>query len=285
MDQTRTSLDRTTSGRRTAPPLRRRFVHREGTGVRGERPIAIAIAVAVLLAACGGDGSDAARSPGDASVLFDGPARRLLPHEAGRTASCRAVAPTAGETTTGTFAPRVLTDDGTSFVVEQRSEDGAWTRLHARDDGEEIRAEAFEDAEAGLRPLAPPAVLVRTPVVAGQTIRGGFHRSLAVVLHTGDGDVRREVPFEGTSERTALGFDEAPVDGRVYPGAIRFGIVANGRASVPTPVGTISLSLEVTGEETLAPDVGLVREEIDLVLRAGGGSASAHVATVRVDGP
>ena len=168
MDQTRTSLDRTTSGRRTAPPLRRRFVHREGTGVRGERPIAIAIAVAVLLAACGGDGSDAARSPGDASVLFDGPARRLLPHEAGRTASFRAVATTAGETTTGTFATRVLTDDGTSFVVEQRSEDGAWTRLHARDDGEEIRAEAFEDAEAGLRPLAPPAVLVRTPVVAGQ---------------------------------------------------------------------------------------------------------------------
>ena len=54
---------------------------------------------------------------------------------------------------------------------------------------------------------------------------------------------------------------------------------------MPTPVGTISLSLEVTGEETLAPDVGLVREEIDLVLRAGGGSASAHVATVRVDGP
>jgi hypothetical protein len=295
MDQTRTSLDRTTSGRRIAPPprgrpsppLRRRFVHRDGAGVHGERPtaIAIAVAVAVLLAACGGDGSDAARSPGDASVLFDGPARRLLPHEAGRTASFRAVATTAGETTTGTFATRVLTDDGTSFVVEQRSEDGAWTRLHARDDGEEIRAEAFEDAEAGLRPLAPPAVLVRTPVVAGQTIRGGFHRSLAVVLHTGDGDVRREVPFEGTSERTALGFDEAPVEGRVYPGAIRFGVVANGRASVPTPVGTISLSLEVTGEETLAPDVGLVREEIDLVLRAGGGSASAHVATVRVDGP
>ncbi|MEI8357674.1 MAG: hypothetical protein WCH13_04235, partial [Deltaproteobacteria bacterium] len=113
MDQTRTSLDRTTSGRRIAPPLRRRFVHREGTGVRGEPPtaiaIAIAIAVVVLLAACGGDGSDAARSPGDASVLFGGPARRLLPHEAGRTASFRAVATTAGETTTGTFATRVLT--------------------------------------------------------------------------------------------------------------------------------------------------------------------------------
>ncbi|MBU6284073.1 hypothetical protein KGQ64_17650 [bacterium] len=251
------------------------------------RGAAASITIAAVLAGCGdgGSGGGDASVPPREVVLFDGPAAGLLPHEEGRTAEFRATATAGGESTTASFTTRVVVDDGRSFVVEQRSGSGGWTRLHAVDDGSEIRIETVEDDETGTRALAPPAVLVRTPVVAGETIRGGFHRSLPVVLRTADGEVRTTVPFEGTSERTALGFDEAPVDGRVHPGAIRWALLASGRASVPTPVGTIALRLEIAGEETLAPGVGLVHEEIDLVLRAGSGSASAHLSTVRVAGP
>jgi len=258
--------------------------HMPRPGLAQVRGAAAAIALAGLLAACG-DGAAGAPAATPATTLFDGPAGRLLPHEAGRTASFRVVATAGGRETSSAFTTRVVEDDGRDFVVEQRSEAGSWTRLHASDDGAEIRVHAVEDAEGGTRPLDPPGVLARTPVVVGETIRGGFHRSLAVTLRTADGEIRRVVPFEGVSERTPLGFDEEPVDGRVLPGAIRFAVAANGRASVPTPVGTIELDLEVSGEETLAPDVGFVREEVDLVLRAGGSSATAHVATVRVAEP
>lgn len=294
MERARTTLDRRIDDGPHSPGGRPRGTQRQQPGrsdaisartITTHAALARAIAFAAVLAGCGtGDGGDAA-TPGSGIVLFDGPAEHLLPHDVGRTARFRAVATSGDTETTGLLTTRVVSVDGSSFVVEQRSENGMWTRLHARDDGDEIRAVAAEDAESSLRTLDPPVVLVRTPVVAGDTVRSGFRRSLAIVLHTADGDVSRIVPFEGTSERTAIGFDETPLDGRVHPGAIRFRIVATGRASVPTPVGTITLSLDTEGEETLAPDVGLLREEVDFLLRAGGGSARAHVATVRVGEP
>ncbi|MFM7736799.1 MAG: hypothetical protein ACKPBU_12570 [Alphaproteobacteria bacterium] len=232
----------------------------------------------VFLAACGSGGADSGPSePGGGKVLFVGPARRLVPHEEGRSALFRVTATTGGATTTTALRTRVASDDGTSFVVEQRAEDGSESRLHARDVGAEIRAEAVVDGDGVLRAVDPAAVLVRTPVVAGEPVQGGFQRSLAVVLRGTDGDVRVVVPFEGTSERTPLGLDE--------DGAIRFGVVADGAATVPTAVGTIGFRLRVTGEESLAPDVGLVREELDLELRAGSGTATAHLSTLRMDAP
>jgi len=252
----------------------------------GMRRFAAVAALAALVGGCG-DGSGEAEPgpPSRGDVLFHGPARGLLPHELGRSALFRAVATAGDSTITATFATRVVEDDGSTFTVEQESESGERSRLHAVDDGSEIRAVASWDEDSGRREITPPAVLVRTPVVAGEPVRSGFRRSLAVVLHTADGDVRRVVPFEGTSERTPLGFADATLDGTTPPDAIRFALVASGRASVPTPVGTIALELEIAGEETLAPGVGLVREEIDLVLRAGGASATARLSTVRIETP
>ncbi|MFM8412667.1 MAG: hypothetical protein ACKOCT_20635, partial [Alphaproteobacteria bacterium] len=88
----------------------------------------------VFLAACGSGGADSGPSePGGGKVLFVGPARRLAPHEEGRSALFRVTATTGGATTTTTLRTRVASDDGTSFVVEQRAEDGSESRLHARD--------------------------------------------------------------------------------------------------------------------------------------------------------
>ena len=252
----------------------------------GMRGVVAAAALAVLVGGCGdGTGEADPGPPSRGDVLFDGPAAGLLPHELGRSAFFRAVATAGDSATTATFATRVVEDDGRTFVVEQESASGERTLLHAVDDGSEIRTVASWDEEWGQREITPPVVLVRTPVVAGEPVRGGFRRSLAVVLRGADGDLRRVVPFEGTSERTPLGFADTALDGTTPPGAIRFALVASGRASVPTPVGTIALELEIAGEETLAPGVGLVREEIDLVLRAGGASATARLSTVRVEAP
>lgn len=277
-------------GRTRRPRRRARSEDRPPGGrsriTRPRGAIGFAFALAGFLLGCGspsGQGIDG--PPGPGSVLFEGPARGLLPHEEGQSAVFRATATIAGSTTTATFVTRIVADDGERFVVEQRAEDGARSRLHARDEGEEIRVEAVEEDDGLLRSIDPAPVLIRTPVVAGESIRGGFRRSLAVVLHGGEGDLRVVVPFEGTSERTPLDLDDRPVAGRTYPGAIRFGLSASGRASVPTNAGPIALTLEITGEETLAPAVGLVREEIDLVLRAGNGSATAHLETVRAQDP
>ncbi len=234
------------------------------------------------LAACG-DGSD---GDGPPEVLFSGAAGELVPHGVGRSAAYRVTATGEGMSDQSGFTSTVVEEqaDGT-FVTRYVSATGAMAESLSRDTGSEVRVERFVNdpggAEEKVVELAPPVVVVRTPVVAGDPIESSFARTLELVITVQDTVIRRQVLFTGSARRVPEAREPVTVPGGTFD-AIRYAVSARGEVPIPVVGQTILLSVDVTGAEWFAPGVGGVKEDLELLLRADGERLTVRLLTERL---
>ncbi len=244
------------------------------------------------LVGCGGGsaGSDSDQEPTQPLVLFEGSARELLPHADGSVARFRSTASTTGEALTSTSTATVSGSSAEGeFATEHLLEDGRRARIEARDAGDEIAIERVvtdpgSDAEESVA-LDPPAILVRTPVIAQQRLRTSFVRTVDIAVTAEGSTVVRPVRFVGHAERTPIEVASVEVPAGSFAGAVRYALTATGSAAIEVLGLPVELTVEVEGEEWLAPGVGLVRESLDLVVRSAGSSASGRIVSERLATP
>lgn len=262
--------------------LRRRGAGRAtGTGWRAVTVATLAVALTLPLA-CGGGGAD-----GDAGrELFAGSASALVPHQTGRSASFRVTATSGGATDVSGFTATVTANaaDGT-FVTRYVSATGAVAESTSRDTGDEIVVERFindpggPDEQRAL--LDPPVGVVRTPVIAGETIESSFARTLELTIRVGDQTLRRQVLFVGQARRTAVETSPVTVPAGIYADAIRYAVEATGETSIPVLGESVTITVDVAGDEWFAPGVGGVKEDLEVTVRAGDESATIRFTTER----
>jgi len=255
------------------------------------------LTLGLTLAACGGAGSDG--SPDAGTVLFDGPAAALVPHETGRSTMFQATATNGSQSATSGFSATVLSNaaDG-SYVTEYVSRTGARLQTRSLDAGDEIRVveilsssgggEAGQDGRAAdaesadpPQPIDPPAVVVRTPVVAGRSIETGFARAIDLTLEIGGQTIERQVLFTGSARRTPKERAAVTVPAGTFE-AIRYAPSASGRSTLTIAGRPIDVLVDVAGDEWFAPGVGGVREALDVHVAAGGATADVHFVTERL---
>jgi hypothetical protein len=238
------------------------------------------LACLVPAVACGSGGG------GTGEVLFAGGAGELVPHGRGRSAVYRVTATAGGVTDVSSFSATV-TEDGADGVFQTRFESatGALARSVSRDTGGEIRVERFVNDPGGPDErdtvLAPPVVVVRTPVVAGDAIETSFARPLDLEVKTGDVVERRRVLFVGTARRVPEAWETVVVPAGSFD-AVRYEVAAHGEATIPVLGTSLRLTAEVTGHEWFAPGVGGVEERLEVELRAGGTEETVRFVTERV---
>ncbi len=245
---------------------------------------AMAILGAVL-SSCGGSES---RDVGSHAVLFDGPPGELLPHEIGRTSRFLVSARSGDDTIWSLFTTRVLSEgpDG-EFILESAPDGGRPRRIRAREVGDQVRLEAVavEQPDGFLwADVRPPAVLVQTPVIAGEALETRFVRTVEVLLEIDGVQQARSITFEGTSERTPRAREEIIVGDRALS-ALAFDV--RGESQLAS-VGDLAddgsaptLRLALRGTEYRSPGVGLVREVAKLTIQVGDANAVVHLRTER----
>ena len=243
--------------------------------------VAVLLAATVALA-CGG-GSD---GDGDGELLFDGSAAELLPHPTGRSASFRVTATQDGASDVSSFTSTVTGNapDGT-FVTRYVSKTGAVAESASRDTGNEIVVERFVNDPGGsgeeVVTPAPPVGVVRTPVVAGAAIESSFARTLELELRVGATVERRQVLFVGSARRVPRERGVVSVAAGTYPDAIRYEVEARGETRIPVLGESVTVEVEVAGDEWFAPGVGGVKEDLEITVRAGDDRAVIRFVTER----
>jgi hypothetical protein len=231
--------------------------------------VGVGLLPAVIVPACGGEGGTPA-----GVVLFSGPASELAPHELGRSAVFRVTATSAATDETSGFTATVVTSDteGSEFATDYVSLSGATARAISRDSGDEIAVVAIVSDPGGAgeatRAIEPPAVVVRTPVVAGETIRTSFARSLEAALEINGRPVSQTVLFSGTAERTPIERTTVDVPAGSFANAIRYEVSAAGEARVTVAGETIELRVTVQGNEYFAPGAGGLKEDVEVQITA-----------------
>jgi hypothetical protein len=251
------------------------------------------LSLGIALAACGGSDAD----PG--SVLFAGPAAALVPHETGRSAMFQVTATVGAQSATSGFTATVLRNDPDGrFVTEYVSRTGARLETRSFDAGDEIRVEevlsssggggAGQDGQAAEadstdppQPIGPPAVVVRTPVVAGQTIATSFARAIDLTLEVAGQTIERQVLFVGSARRTPRERASVTVPAGTFD-AIRYAASATGRTTLTIAGRPIEVMVDVAGDEWFAPGIGGVREVLDVHVAAGGATAEVRFTTERL---
>ncbi len=249
---------------------------------------ALLIALALTLPlSCGGGGSGAA-DPG--TELFAGPADELVPHESGRSARFRVTARRDGSTDVSSFTSTVTgnTNDGT-FTTRYASASGAIAEGTSRDLGDAIEVVLFVDDPGGpdesVAAPEPPVTVVRTPVLAGDTIETGFVRALELEIRVGSSSARRAVLFTGTARRVPEERGPVTVADGVWPDAIRYAVQASGEATFPIADQRVTLRVDVGGDEWFAVGVGGVKEQLEVTVRAGDERTTITFLTEREGAP
>lgn len=237
-----------------------------------------------LACGCGGGGST------NGEVLFDGDAGVLVPHATGRSATFRVTTTSGGSSDASSFTSTVTgNEDGGLFVTRYVSATGAVAVSTSRDTGDEIRVERFVNDPGGpdeqVSVPAPPVGVVRTPVVAGEGFDTGFARTLEMDIRIGQSTLHRQVLFTGSAQRIARERASVTVPAGTYEGAIRYTVRATGESRIPVLGDSVTLSIEVDGEEWFAPGAGGVKEELDVTVRAGDQSVPIHFSTARTAPP
>ncbi len=241
-----------------------------------------------LAPGCGGPDAESPSTGPEPETLFAGPAGHLRPHETGRTTRFIVRAESAGETRTSVLTSRVLHEgpDG-EFVAESATDGGPAHRVRVRDTGDrlEIEATARRTPDGfSWRELDPPAVVVRTPVFAGDGFETTFERSVDALVETEESSQIRTITFEGRAVRTPRSWEAIVVDGRPLD-AIAFDIRATSEtARLPELSGRAldpSFRLRLAGTEHLVPGLGLVRESAALDISVGGRTARIDLLSER----
>jgi len=282
--------------------LRRRAHGRHATGTARRvrcllQRCLLNLTLGLTLAACGGAGSDTSTDAG--TVLFDGPAAALVPHETGRSTMFQVTATNGSQSATSGFSATVLSNaaDG-SYVTEYVSQTGARLQTRSLDAGDEIRVvevlsssgggEAGQDGRAAdadgadpPQPIDPPAVVVRTPVVAGRGIETGFARAIDLTLEIAGQTLERQALFIGSARRTPKDRAAVTVPAGTFE-AIRYAASASGRSTLTIAGRPIDVLVDVAGDEWFAPGVGGVREALDVHVAAGGAAADVRFVTERL---
>jgi len=239
-----------------------------------------------LPVACGGGGDTPARG----QVLFAGEAGQLVPHGTGRSSTFRVTATSEGASEVSSFTATVISDgDDGVFVTRYVSATGAVAESTSRDTGDEIVVERFVNDPGGPGEqralLDPPVGVVRTPVVAGETIESSFARTLELAIRVGETTLRRQVLFVGNARRVALEQAAVTVPAGTYADAIRYAVDATGETSIPVLGESVAIGVEVEGDEWFAPGVGGVKEELEVTVRAGDESSTIRFTTEREAAP
>jgi len=245
-------------------------------------------AVALLLPlACGSGDSDG----GDTgAVLFTGAADELAPHPTGGVATFRVTATQDGASESSSFTATVTGNapDGT-FVTRYVSATGAVAEGTSRDTGDAIVVERFVNDPGGPAEEAvvpdPPVGVVRTPVVAGEAIEGGFARTLELVIRVGDRTERRQALLSGSARRVPRERGSVAVAAGIYPDAIRYAVSGTATTRLTVLDQSIDVRVEVDGDEWFAPRVGAVKEVLEVAVHAGDERATIGFVTEREGAP
>lgn len=255
------------------------------TAGRRARWAATAVALALPLACGGGDGA----TSGQGAVLFAGPAGELVPHATGRSATFRVTATSGGASEVSGFTSTVTSNgaDGV-FATRYVSATGAVADSTSRDTGDEIVVERFVNDPGGPDEqralLDPPVGVVRTPVVAGETIESSFARTLELDVRIGDASERRQILFVGSARRVAVDASTVTVPAGTYADAIHYAVAATGETRIAVLGESVVVTIAVAGDEWFAPGVGGVREELEVTVHAGDESSAIHFTTERAGG-
>jgi hypothetical protein len=248
---------------------------------------AIGWALAALLPlACGGGGGDI--TPG--TVLFEGTAAELTPHETGRSARFRVTVRQGDTSDVSGFTTTVTRNDPDGrFVTRYMSDSGAIAEGTSHDSGDAIVVERFVNDPGGpaeeVAVPDPPVGVVRTPVVAGDAIESGFARTLELSIRVGDRTERRSMTFLGSARRVPVSRGAVEVADGTYDDAIRYQVEASGRARLDVLGESIAIDVEVSGDEWFAVGVGGVREDLEVQVRAGDERGTIRFTTERAGAP
>jgi hypothetical protein len=245
-------------------------------------------ALALLLGTplgCGGSGGT-----DSGTTLFEGPASALVPHETGRAGAFRVTARQGGDTNVSVFTATVTANgaDG-SFTTRHVAESGSVTEGTSLDLGDEIRVVRFVRDPGGRDEEVvvpnPPVGVVRTPVIAGDPIETGFVRTLEIDVRVGTATERRPIVFTGRARRVPRERGPVRVADATYGDAIRYAVEASGSATIPILSSSVTLRVDVVGDEWFAIGVGRVREDLDVTVRAGDDRTTVTFTTERTGVP
>lgn len=241
------------------------------------------VGLLAALVACGGSGGPSTLP--EREVLFDGPPGELLPHAAGDTSGFIVTARSGDETISAAVTTTVLSDGPEGeFIVESTSDGGAPRRVRARESEDRIQIEARATATDGFgwREVDPPAIVVRTPVIAGRSTETPFVRTTEILLEVDGVRKARAVTFAGQNTRTARAWRTIEIqDGEIR--ALEFDVEGvgeivqiDGRHTAAGP-----LQLRFRGTEYRVPRIGLLLETMELTFTSGDASAVVFVRTER----
>lgn len=249
--------------------------------------IALALLLFLPLACGGGDGGSGGSSPG--AELFAGSADQLVPHESGRSARFRVTARQGDATQVSSFTTTVTANAGDGFTTRYVSETGAVAESTSRDLGDEIQVVRFVTDPGGpgedVAVPDPPVGVVRTPVIAGEAIESSFVRTLELEIRVGTGTERRAILFTGSARRLPEERGRVQVADGTYDDAIRYAVAARGAATIPVLGQSITLQVDVRGDEWFAVGVGGVKEDLEVAVRAGDERATVVFTTERAGAP
>lgn len=257
---------------------------RSGQARRCLTRTATAVALLLPLACGGGDGGN------DGEVLFTGAADELAPHPTGRAATFRVTATQDGASESSSFTATVTGNapDGT-FVTRYVSATGAVAEGTSRDSGDAIVVERFVNDPGGPAEETvvpdPPVGVVRTPVVVGEAIEGGFARTLELAIRVGDRIERRQALLSGSARRVPRERGSVAVAAGTYQDAIRYAVEGTAATRLAVLGQSIDVRVEVAGNEWFAPGVGAVKEVLDVAVRAGDEHATITFTTEREGAP
>jgi hypothetical protein len=210
-----------------------------------------------------------------------------VPHTTGRSARFRVTATPRDETLpaeTSGFTSTVLENlaDG-HYVTEFVSATGERARTIALDAGDEVRIEQVVSnagtADESARRVEPPAVVVRTPVVAGEAIETSFVRILDLTIEIDGIEATRQVVFVGRAQRVPLERASVSVPAGTFPDALRYATSGDGSTAFSLGLVAVQIALHAQGSESFAQNVGLVVERLSVTIDVSATTASGDVST------